>query len=729
MASLSFRERYRRAINDPQLRRNLLGFQQGWRQSRNQRFDEYTTPDGHSGQEAFEQLRRRLAGAKDSANRDQPACFARFQAAAEASGAVVYEAPSPSAAAGYILELCRRTGSSLLVKGKSMVSEEIHLNHFLEEQGIRAVETDLGEWIVQLRHETPSHMVMPAIHLSRRQVGDTFSARTGRQVSRDDVGEQVGLARTELRKDFLAARVGMTGANALIAESGTAMIVTNEGNEAMVTTLPDIHVVLVGYEKLVATFEEAMTQVRLLARSATGQHISSYTSFISGPDRAGREVHFVFVDNGRSAMRADPDFVDALRCIRCAACASVCPPYQVVGGHVFGHIYSGAIGLVNTPFHHGLEYAAGPQSLCVSCNACQSVCPVDIPLPRLILDVRQHSVQAHGLRPSMRLVLGVWASPRLFNAAAGIAAALTRPFVRGGFVRMPLPRRYAWRTPPAPALRTALGRLPRAMPPASSGPLAHSTARGLTVAYFVQCLTNRFTPEQAEAAVRVLAACGARVLIPVDQHCCGLPMIDAGDVPTAKRLARQTVACLEAAGADYIVSAANSCVAAITHDYPHLFRDDAAWQARAARLAPRVLDLASFLQQVAKLPDGALAPVARGGEGPALTYHPFCQSLNVLHADGAARWLLESVCGLQLRELAEADVCCGFGGSTSFIAPEVGQGIAERKLANIDATGATVLVTDNPGCLMHLRGAADAGGRTTLRVRHLAEVLVEQLPT
>jgi len=612
----------------------------------------------------------------------------------------------------------------VLVKTKSMVSEEIYLNHVLEDSGVHAVETDLGEWIVQLRHETPSHMVMPAIHLSRRQVGDTFTEAVGRPVSREDIVEQVGLARIELRKDFLAARVGMTGANALIAESGSAMIITNEGNEAMVTTLPDIQVVLVGYEKLLATFDDAMTQLRLLPCSATGQQITTYATFITGPDRPGRELHYVFVDNGRSAMRDDPDFVDALRCIRCAACASVCPPYQVVGGHVFGHIYTGAIGLVNTPFHHGLENDAGPQSLCVSCNACQTVCPVDIPLPRQILDVRRKVVEANGLSPIKRVILAVWARPRAFRGLARLAAALTGPFARNGLLRVPMPKRYAWRTPPALARQAARSRLGPVIEPTPDGPLANSGARGLTVAYFIQCLTDQLAPEQADATVKILAACGARVVVPPSQHCCGLPMIDSGDARRAKDLAKQTITMLDATNADYVVSSANSCVAAITHDYAHLFRDEPAWKSRAERLEGRVLDLATFLTRIAKLPAGALAD---RGQAADLTYHPFCQTLNVLHADRAAMELLQSVCGLPVRELPEANVCCGFGGSTSFDAPEVGHGIVERKLGNVDATGASILITDNPGCVLHLRGSADASHRRNLKVRHLAEVLADRL--
>src|SRR3954451_18613076 len=346
-----------------------------------------------------------------------------------------------------------------------MVGEETEINHYLGARGLEVVETDLGEWIVQLAGERPSHMVMPAIHKSRQQVGDLFSRVLARPISRESIPEQVGVARTELRRKFLAADLGISGANALIAESRTVMLVTNEGNGRLVTTLPPIHVVLVGYEKLVPTYADAMRQLRLLARSATAQHITSYTTFITGPDRPDKELHIVFVDNGRFRMREDPTFRAALRCIRCAACANVCPPYQVVGGHVFGYIYSGAIGLVNTPFHHGLAQAAGPQSLCVSCNACATVCPVAIPLPRQILAVRARVAGESALPLLIRLGLAVWSRPAVFDGACRLAAWASAPLASGPFLRrLPLPASWRWRTPPR------LARRPGPRPPGAGRP-------------------------------------------------------------------------------------------------------------------------------------------------------------------------------------------------------------------------------------------------------------------
>ncbi len=733
-AAQDFRRRYRRALADPRLARNLLAFQRSWRPSRDAAFallaETAPAPDGATsaahpadGEATFQALREQMAAAKDTVLADLPHYFEQFRAAAERAGATVVEAVDAEAVNAYVAGLAARRGARLVIKSKSMVGEETEINHYLETRGLEVVETDLGEWIVQLAGERPSHMVMPAIHKSRQQVGDLFTRVLGREISRESIPAQVRVARTELRRKFLEADIGISGANALVAESGTVMLVTNEGNGRLVTSLPPVHVVLVGYEKLVPTYADAVRQLRLLARSATAQHLTSYTTFITGPDRPDKELHIVFVDNGRFRMRDDPEFRSALRCIRCAACANVCPPYQVVGGHVFGYIYSGAIGLVNTPFHHGLEHAAGPQSLCVSCNACATVCPVHIPLPRQILAVRARVVQEQGLLPLKRLGLAIWSRPALFDRACRLGAALSVPLAEGPFLRrLPLPPAWRWRTPPRLARQPARDRLARRTPGAAR--LA-TAAAGRTVAVFLQCVADRFLPEAVEATVRVLEACGARVIVPPAQPCCGLPALDAGDLATARRMARETIRALEAVPADCVVTPGASCVVAMAHEYPTLFADDPAWRARAEALAARVLDLTSFLTRVARL-----APDTPGLPPPAealpMTYHPFCQSRNVLGLGDTPEKLLGDALGLDVRELPEAGVCCGFGGSTSLDHPLVAREIAARKLANVAETGARLLVTDNPGCLLHLRGAADAAGQP-LRVVHLAEVLAERL--
>ncbi|HEV2011059.1 MAG TPA: LUD domain-containing protein [Candidatus Limnocylindria bacterium] len=715
-----FGERYRRALADPRLKRNLLAFQRAWRLTRDAAFDRLQAEGPRLGAStsSFAEAKARLVAAKDSMLADPAAARARFVAAFAARGGIVHDAPTADDARDIVLRLLQERGATLFAKGKSMVGEEVFLNHHLEAAGIRVVETDLGEWIVQLAHETPSHMVMPAIHKSRQQVATLLEAETHSVVDPDDIGAMVRLARAELRRVFLTADAGMIGANALIADTGTVMLVTNEGNGDLVSTLPKTLIVIAGWEKLVPAFADAASQLRLLARSATAQEITTYTSFITGADD-GREIHLVLVDNGRSALHADPAFRDVLRCIRCAACADVCPSYQVVGGHVFGYIYSGPIGLVNTAAHHGLDAAAGPQSLCVSCNACATICPVDIPLPQQILRVRASVVEANGLPLAKRLAFAVWSRPRVFDAVMRVASVLQRPLRRGAFLRVPLPPALRWRSVPAlavtPARDTLLGRTFEA---SANGPWTSSKARGLTVAYFLQCITDRFAPEQARAAIELLRACGARVVVPAGQHCCGLPPLDAGDRATARRMAKQTIHALEAVAADHYVSAGASCAIAIAHDYAELLADEPDWRARAERIASRTLDLLSFLERVA---DPAALPLR--SDAATVTVHSFCQTTNVMGSGDAGQRLLERA-GIPVRELAERGVCCGFGGSTSIDHPELAREIAERKLDNVRATGAAVLVTDNPGCLLHLRGAADVA-HDRFVVRHVAEVLWE----
>jgi iron-sulfur cluster protein len=719
-----FLTRYRDALADQRLRTNLLNFQRGWKVSRAAAFQRLAqeAPAVGAATPDFPTARSRLVEAKNSVLANPDSAREQFVARATAAGAVIHEAPTADQAREIVLRLLRAWNVRLLAKGKSMVAEEIFLSDHLEGAGIRVVETDLGEWIIQLAHETPSHMVMPAIHKSRQQIAGLIEQAAGRAVPREDIKAQVTTAREELRRAFLQADAGMIGANALIVESGSVMLVTNEGNGDLVSTLPNRLIVTAGWEKLTPSFEAAAVQLRLLGRSATGQDITTYTSFITGANRAaGRELHIVLVDNGRSAMYADPDFRDALRCIRCAACADVCPPYQVVGGHVFGHVYSGAIGLVNTPFHHGIDAASGPQSLCVQCNACATVCPVEIPLPRQILDVRAKVAEARGLPWYKRAAFWVWERPRLFDAGARLGVVAQRPFRRGRFLRLPLPAPQRWRTPPALADRPASDSLlGRSFEPLDSGPWAHSRARGLTVAYFVQCVTDRFAPEQAFAAIDVLRACGVRVVVPRKQHCCGLPALDSGDLPSARRMAKATLRGLESVQADYIVTAAASCAAAIMHDYARLLRDEPGWSQRAERLAEHTLDLVSFLQRVADPPSLHEEP----GD-PLLTYHSFCQSTHVMGLAGQAEDMLRRA-GLRVADLPEADVCCGFGGSTSLDHPEVARWIVDRKLANALATGAQLLVSDNPGCILHLRGAAHAA-HAPFEVGHFVEPLADRL--
>ena len=389
--AMTFHERYEKALHNPNLARNIGTYQKNWRGTRDRSLEEID----------FEQLRVKFKGIKTHVTDELDTFLAQFTEQAERTGTHVHTARTAADVVDLVRKICEQHDAKLIVKSKSMVSEEVELNHELEPFGIEVVETDLGEWIVQMGHERPSHIVGPALHLGRQQVGELLNKVLDKPVSYEDIPEQVRTIRDIIRPAFFEAGVGMTGANALIAESGTVMIVTNEGNGRLSGSIPPVHIVLAGIEKLVPTYDDAMTQLRLLSRSATGQRLTVYSTFMTGPTE-GHEMHIILVDNGRRMMRSMPEFVEALHCIRCGACSNVCPPYGEVSGHLFGHIYSGAIGLVVSGFHHGLESIAKAQSLCLSCNACETVCPSSIPLPQQILDVRQDGRRSQWLEPEER---------------------------------------------------------------------------------------------------------------------------------------------------------------------------------------------------------------------------------------------------------------------------------------------------------------------------------------
>ena len=721
-----FTERLQTALSDPDVRAGLTAFQRGWRQSRDTEIAALESAEGRS----FDELRRELAGIKDAVLADHDTYLQRFVDAARRAGSEVVFAADAAEANAAVLDVCRQAGADVVVKGKSMVSEEIGLNDHLAAAGVTPVETDLGEWILQLAGELPSHLVMPAIHKRREEVAALLGRVLGRPFDPDDVDAMVHSVRGELRERFLASGVGLSGANALVAESGSVLLVCNEGNNRMSVALPGVHVVTAGIEKLVPTYADAITQIRLLARSATGQPITVYTNFVTGP-RPGQRQVIVLVDNGRSAMAEDPDTAAALRCIRCGACANVCPPYGVVGGHAFGHVYTGAIGLVNTAFHHDLDDVAGPQSLCVSCGACATVCPVDIPLPTQILEVRRRVHEAAagtGRGRTTAIALAAWRRPWLADVGLRLASMVTAPWRDGEVTRLPAPvtrlaavrRHTSWRTPPALPRRPArdqlrTGRL--AEPPViDPAPLA-----GRRVLVFLQCLADRLAPSIAVDAARLLRAAGAEVVLTRAQHCCGLPAYDAGDHDAARRMLEHTAETF--AGVDDVVTPAASCFVMLRRDAPHLFRGDVAAVEEAQQLAGRVYDLVEYLTVgPGRLPDGALD----NGDRTPVAVHRFCHATNTLDRGDVVEGLLRDVAGVRVTPLDEAEVCCGFGGSTSASHPEVAAGILARKLSGVRASGAPVLVTDNPGCVLHLRGGVDAA-HDDVRVLHLAEFLAGRL--
>lgn len=415
----------------------------------------------------FEALREEAKNLKNHILENLDHYLERYEDAVKRAGGHVHWARDAQEARAVILDICKRVNAKTVTKGKSMVSEEIDLNEALIEHGMEVVETDLGEYIIQLANEPPSHIIAPAVHKTKNQVSDLFEAAHGGP-RKTEVADLVNEARQVLREKYFRADVGITGGNFLIAETGSSMIVTNEGNGDLTQTLAKVHIVTSGIERVVPTLDDATLFLRLLARSATGQETETYTTISTGPRRATdldgpEEYHVVLVDNGRSKMLAG-HFRDMLRCIRCGACMNHCPVYGSVGGHAYGWVYPGPMGSVLTPLIKGLDNAYDLPNACTLNGRCASVCPVKIPLPDLLRELR-HLQHQQELSPVMqRRALKAWrfvaTRPKLYHAGEWIAVRVLKLLGRKGSIRR-LPFAQAWtdvRDLPTPEGQTFLQR-------------------------------------------------------------------------------------------------------------------------------------------------------------------------------------------------------------------------------------------------------------------------------
>jgi L-lactate dehydrogenase complex protein LldF len=387
-------------------------------------------------------IRDRARHAKLETLRSLRSHLLQFEDRARANGAHVHWADSAADANRIVIAIAREHDVRRVVKGKSMVSEETHLNAALEQTGLTVVETDLGEYIVQLAGDRPSHIVAPIIHMSRAAVGQVMHDTLNVPLS-DDPATLAGYARARLRAEFLAADMGITGANFGVAENGTICLVTNEGNGRMVTTLPRVHVVLMGIEKLVPTMADLGRFLQILARSSTGQQLTAYTTLLRGPRRPGdecgpQEMHIVLLDNGRSRMLAG-DLAEILGCIRCGACMNACPVYRSVGGHAYGDTYPGPVGAVLTPGLRGLSGWSDLPSASSLCGACRDVCPIRLDIPRMLLSLRHRTVEEEPTPATLRVGMAIFgwiaSRPRLYRAATRVARIVLRRAAPDGWLR------------------------------------------------------------------------------------------------------------------------------------------------------------------------------------------------------------------------------------------------------------------------------------------------------
>lgn len=459
--SADFRARARAALDDPQLRKSFRGAMDFLQSKRRAQFPEA---------DELEHLRDLGEAVRQHALARLPELLEQLEAKLRANGVQVHWAETADDANAIVHAIAQRRGAKRIVKGKSMASEEIELNHYLAERGIDCIESDMGEYIVQMAGEKPSHIVMPAIHKTKSDIAHLFEAHIPNTPYTEDVDELIQTGRRALRRAFVDADIGLSGVNFAAADTGTLWLVENEGNGRLSTTVPDVHIAIMGMEKVVAKLEHIVPLSSLLTRSATGQPITTYFNLISSPRRPGeldgpRELHVVLLDNGRSQAYADEELRATLQCIRCGACMNHCPVYTRIGGHAYGTTYPGPIGKIISPHLLGLDATADLPTASSLCGACGEVCPVRIPIPQLLVRLRTesnrapdeavaHPLRGQGARHSRgeqfvwRFWSGAFAHPRTFRVLRWAATRLRAfaPSQQMGWTRH--------RTPLTPAPRS-----------------------------------------------------------------------------------------------------------------------------------------------------------------------------------------------------------------------------------------------------------------------------------
>ena len=672
----------------------------------------------------FEATRNKISEVKRYAADHVDEMIADFTKNCEASGGHVIVAKSKTEAMEKIRALVKEKNVKTIVKSKSMASEELHFNKVLTEDGVLVQETDLGEFIIALEGNTPVHMVMPALHLNKEEVADLFTDYT-KVKNAPIIAEEVKTARKVMREKFCTADMGVSGANVAVADTGTVFTMSNEGNGRMVGALPKIHLYIFGIEKFVKSISDARWIFKALPRNGTGQRIASYVSMYSGATevvtdkendtKEKKEFYAVILDEpGRRAILEEPEFRQVFECIRCGACLDVCPAFALVGGHVYGSkVYTGGIGIMLTHFLIDEDRASEIQSLCLQCGRCKEVCGGGLQITDMIRKIRERNAKEHP-NAIHKFALDAVSDRKLFHSMLRIASVAQAPFTKGQPMIRHLPMFLSGLTEGRSFPNIAQVPL-RDVFPTIEQDVPNPKGK---IALFAGCLLDFVYTDLARDVVADLNSIGYLVEMPLGQACCGCPASTMGDVDNARKEAEINIEGMEAEKYDYVVSACPSCTHQL-RDYQNFFEEGTEMYKRAVELGSKTFDFCKLFYD--------LGGCEESGDGKAVkvTYHDSCHLCRSLRVTQEQRELLKNTKGVELVEMEEHDNCCGFGGTYSVLYPDIATPILEKKIANIQATGADVVAVDCPGCMMQIRGGLDARG-LDIKVKHTAEIIAEK---
>ena len=614
------------------------------------------------------------------------------------SGIIVYQTQSGKDTCEKVVEIIKKHNGKKVVKSKSMVCDEIDLNKYLEKNNIEPIETDLGEWIIQLAGEKPSHITAPAIHMTKERVAELMNNKFNVSLPADPK-EITKFARKKLREEFINADVGISGANILVAETGSAIIISNEGNARLVSTLPDVHIIVSTCEKFVETMAEAERILNILPKSSTGQNITSYVSIISGPSKTAdiekelvmgvhgpEHVYVILMDNGREAILEDDDFKEVLNCIKCGACLGMCPVYQAVGGHVFGHHYMGGVGAILTTFLNGIEASKDITKLCAGCGICKDICPAGVDTPRMILKLKEQLYNTDRLPLSKKAIIkGLFSHKGIFETTLSAASVFQKIVYnnKDEITKLPgfLSELTSFRHLPTFAKKSFSQYVK------SNKVTFPYNKKKTSYIFYTGCLVEKFYPDAGEKAVKLLQSLDFNVLYSENQTCCGIPALYSGDTTAYNKFVDENKRVFDSfknKSPEGIFTLCPSCTKGIKDqgilDNIHIY------------------DFGELLHGLSK--DKEL-PIKKF---EAITYHPSCHYSKDSNYYTHTHLLLKELYGSSFIEYFDMYNCCGAAGSYAIEYPEVSENIIKRKIGNIIDYRAKYIVIDCPGCLMQIQG-------------------------